>query len=139
MDRSVMKRGYLVARGYVFVCGVVVILSTITSQVLMPELYYDAGPMPPSRDRSVGILANLGYALLLILPYRWSVRGWAFRIRLTLLIFGSLWLSYGVVSGIYGFMQGQKYWVVVPASVLILGLAILAPGALVARRKLYEA
>ncbi len=135
MDSRVIRRGYLLARGYVFICGVILILSTYTSQVVTPELYYDNGPVPAWHDRSVDILAGIGYALLLLFPYRWSIRGWAFRIRLTLLIFSSLWLCYSVIDGIYGFMQGQKHWLIVPASVIILGLAVLAPSALIIKKK----
>jgi hypothetical protein len=131
-----MRRGYLLARGYVFACGVLLILSMFASQVMMPGLYYDAGPVPPWHERIVGTLAGLAYALLLILPYRWSTRGWAFRVRLTLLILASLWLALAGGSGLYGFMEGGKDWLIVPASVLILSLAILAPGALVVRRKM---
>jgi hypothetical protein len=131
-----MRRGYLLARGYVFACGVLLILSMFASQVMMPGLYYDAGPVPLWHERIVGVIAGLAYALLLILPYRWSTRGWAFRLRLTLLIFASLWLAIVGASGISAFMEGGKDWLIVPASVLILGLAILAPGALVVRRKM---
>ena len=136
MDGNVMRRSYLLARAYVFVCGVILILSTYTSQFVMPELYYDNGPVPPWHDRSVDMLVSLGYALLLLLPYRWTVSGWLFGVRLTLLIFVSLWLSYVVVTGIYGFIEGQKHWLIVPASGLILALAILAPGALIVKRRL---
>ncbi len=139
VDRGVIKYGYLVARGYVVTCGIFMIFSMVASQALMPDLYYDNGPVPPWQDRVVGVSAGLAYALLLILPYRWSVRGWAFRVRLTLLLVASLWLCYGAATGMYGFIQGRKHWLIVPASVLILGLAILAPATLVARRKRLEA
>jgi hypothetical protein len=139
MNNKVMRRSYLLARGYVFLCGVILILSTYVSQVVMPELYYDNGPVPTWHDRSFDILATLGYALLLLFPYRWSVRGWAFRVRLALLIMVSLLLSYVVITGMYGFMQGQKHWLIVPASGLILGLAILAPSALIVKRRLINA
>ena len=65
-------------------------------------------------------------------------RGWAFRVRLTLLIFTSLWLAFATGTGLYGFMEVGKDWLIAPASLLILGLAILAPGALVARKKWIE-
>lgn len=131
-----MNRGYLLARGYVFACGIVLILSVYASQVVMPELYYDAGPTPPWSDRAIGTVGVLAYALLLVLPYRWSTQGWAFRVRLTLLVLASLWLAFAAASGIYSFMEGGKDWLIVPASVLIFALAILAPGALLARRKM---
>ena len=104
----------------------------------MPELYYDDGPVPPWPARAVDVAIGLGYALLLVLPYRWSVRGWAFGVRFTLLVLTSLWLCYVVASGIYGLIQGEKHWLVAPTSVLVLGLAILAPATLVARRRSVE-
>jgi hypothetical protein len=136
MERSFMSRGYLLARGYVFACGIVLILSMYASQVVMPGLYYDAGPTPAWPDRAIGTVGGLAYALLLVLPYRWSTRGWAFRVRLTLLVLASFWLAFAAASGIYGFIEGGKDWLIVPASVLIFALAILAPGALLARRKM---
>lgn len=133
-----MRRGYLLARGYVFACGVVLVLSMFASQVMMPGLYYDAGPVPPWDERVVGVIAGLAYALLLILPYRWSMRGWAFRARFALLILTSLWLALVAGSGLYDFLEGGKDWLIVPVSVLVLALAILAPSALVVRRKWIE-
>jgi hypothetical protein len=131
-----MSCGYLLARGYVFACGIVLILSVYASQVVMPGLYYDAGPAPPWPDRAIGTVGGLAYALLLVLPYRWSTRGWTFRVRLTLLVLASLWLAFAAAGGIYSFMEGGKDWLIVPVSVLIFALAILAPGALLARKKM---
>jgi hypothetical protein len=134
-DRAIMSPGYLLARAYVLACGLFAISAVVASQGVMPELYYDQGPVPPWQNRIVDGSVGLAYALLLLLPYRWSVRGWAFHARLALLLLASLWLCYGVATGMYDLAQGRKHWLIVIASVLALGLAILAPATLVIRRK----
>lgn len=125
---------YRIARAYVFTCGVVLMFSMFVSEAVMPELYYDNGPVPPWQERATHVSVSIGYALLLILPYRWSVRGWAYGARFMLLLLASLWLCSRAMSGISGILQGHTHWLIVPASILILGLAILAPGTLFARR-----
>ena len=129
------RYGYLAARGYVLACGVFVLLATIASQALTAELYYDQGSVPPWQDRTIDVAAGLVYALLLILPYRWSPRGWRFKIRLMLLMLSSLWLCSRVAVGVYDLIQGQRHWLILPASVFVLALAILAPVTLIAARR----
>jgi hypothetical protein len=129
------RYGYLAARGYVLACGVFVLLATIASQALTAELYYDQGPVPPWQDRIIDVAAGLVYALLLILPNRWSPRGWLFKIRLTLLMLSSLWLCSRVAVGVYDLIQGRRHWLILPASAFALALAILAPVTLLAARR----
>ena len=135
MDHGVFKYGYWAARGYVLACGVFVLLATIASQALTAELYYDQGPVPPWQARIIDVAAGLVYALLLILPYRWSPRGWLFKVRLALLVLSSLWLCSRVAAGVYDLIQGRRHWLILPASAFVLALAILAPVTLIAAKR----
>ena len=130
---------YRPARGYLVACGLLVLFLTLASQVMMPELYYDQGPPPPWPERAPAVAGTLAYALLLILPYRWTLRGWSYRVRLALLIVTSLWLVYAVATGVHEVLLGRKHWVAVPASVFVLALALLAPGALILRKRSLDA
>jgi hypothetical protein len=135
MDHGVFKYGYWAARGYVLACGVFVLLATIASQAFTKELYYDQGPVPPLQDRTIDVAVGLVYALLLMLPYRWSSRGWLFKVRLALLVLSSLWLCSRVAVGVYDLIQGRRHWLILPASAFVLALAILAPVTFIAQRR----
>ena len=139
LSPSATMRFYLLARGYIVVCGLFGVFAIYAGQVMTPTLYYDEGPVPPWTDRSLDIARNFGYALLLLLPYRWSMRGWFYRVRLALLIVASPWLAYAIATELYWLLQGRKHWLIIPASISILALAILAPSALVFRRRWVEA
>jgi membrane protein YdbS with pleckstrin-like domain len=126
---------YRLARAFILACGLLVLFLTIASQFMMTELYYDRGPAPPWPDRAPAVAGTLAYALLLVLPYRWSVDGWSYRIRLTLLLAGSLWLVVAIAIAVRDVLLGRKHWVAIPASLFVLALAVLAPVALILRRR----
>ncbi len=127
------RRAYRLARGYVLACGLLLILATLASQAVMPDLYYDAGTVPSWPERAAGAGAALAYALLLLLPYRWSGRGWLYRARLAVLLLFSAALVAIAGSMLLTFADGGRDWRMVPVAVAAFVLAVLAPGTLFAR------
>jgi hypothetical protein len=93
---------YLLLRLAVVGVGASIIFATIATDFMMPELYYDEMPGPPPlRERLPDIVLSFAVGLLLMVPNRWTSRGWMFWCRL----------------GVYIILSGMLLW---PAARLLL-------------------
>lgn len=130
-----MTGAYRVLRGYVYLCGLLVLFAIFASQVVFPGLYYDDGPIPPSSHRVLDAGRTLAYAILLLIPHRLGVKSIWYYIKLGILVIVSAWLIWCVGVGLHGFLLGKKDVLILPAMLGILALAISAPLTLVMRKR----
>jgi hypothetical protein len=78
---------YVVLRIGLVLTGLFVILATLSSHFVTPELLYDERPGPPPlRDRLPQILVSVGIGALLCVPHRWTQRGFLFWSRLAIYV-----------------------------------------------------
>jgi hypothetical protein len=121
---------YWVIRGYTQLLAVASLVVLLFASISPPNI---EAPTPFSAPLS--FLPMLLVSVLLLLPYRWSVYGPRYRIRLTLVLVASIWLAY---------ISATRAWTfrAVPADLvgsLLLGLlAITAPVGLVLHNKLHR-
>ena len=80
-------------------------------------------------------LALLLYGSLLLIPFRWLKRPPVFPFAMLVFALGVLWAAYAGISSLVGLAQGRKSWLILPAATIFVVLAIIAPAALVVRRR----
>lgn len=129
-----MSRLYLLIRGYVFACGLIIAVSTFVSHFILPELFFEAAP-PPFSEQLPFIVISFGYALLLLIPHRWTLHGPLFYGKLLLLLITSTYLAVISVVGFLDYLNGTKHWMIIPVSLCTMILAIGAPATLLIRRR----
>ena len=137
---GIEKAFYFVMRIGMAGAGLLVVLATLSSHFLMPELYYDEAPGPPPlREQLPGILAGFGIGILLMVPHRWTQRSWLFWPRLAvygLIAAFSLWRA---IEGVLAGLAGGKSWHIFPASILIGCIGLALPLCLLWSRRLRRA
>jgi len=131
------KITYLILRYFLIFVGIFIIIGTYSNHFIMPGLYYDAGPIPPMRDRLCDIFLPLFYATLLILPHRYTIKNLTFSIKMSLLLVASFWLVYAGLLGILNHFQSGKHWLIIPTSIVFLFISVIAPFSLWIKRKIH--
>ena len=121
----------------VLILGALLWVFASISAYMLPELAYDEGPMPTQRQQQLDLARAIGVALLLAVPFRWTARGVPFFLRLIAVSLISLWILVAAARGLWGFVQGSKHWLVIPASGMFVVVAILLPLTLLTARKIY--
>lgn len=131
---------YLVLRIGIAAAGLLVILATLSSHFLTPELYYDEarGP-PPLREQLPAILSGVGIGILLMVPHRWTQRAWLFWPRLGIYGFVAAFSLWRAVEGVVAGFGGGKSWHIFPASIVIGCIGVALPLCLLWSRRLRRA
>jgi len=102
----------------------------------MPGFFYDTGPIPPIRERTIDALLPFLYAILLFIPHRYTVKNLAFYIKMSLLLLASFWLVLNGLNGIFEYFQGGKHWGIIHTSIVALIISVIAPFTLWTKRKI---
>ena len=95
--------GYWLVRAGLAAAGLLTILATVSSYLLMPALHYDELPAVPTMQAQLPRMeSSFGVAVLLLVPCRLTLRGWPFWTQLAFSAAGgSLFMTKGV-TGIAG-------------------------------------
>jgi len=126
MERS----AYYTLRVGLTAAGLLLILVTLSSQLITPGLLYDEAPGPPLlRDRLPGIMMAIGIGLLLCVPHRWTRPRVVFWIRIAATIGLAGFLFWRAVGEVIHLMRGGSPGDLLRA-VLFVGVAIAAPWSL---------
>jgi hypothetical protein len=123
--------GYGIIRAGLAAAGLFVIMGTLASYVLMPDLFYDDLPEPPPmRERLPGIASGFGIAALYLFPHRLTMRSWLYWPRMVVSVFVCLFCLWAGISGIFAGLRGGKDLAIYPVSVAFMLVGISVPGCL---------
>ena len=127
------KTLYYVLRAGLVLLGAYLVSLSLFSLLLPDVLYSEAGRSSwPNRLDAALML----YGLLLIVPHRWLNQPLVFPFALLVFALGIVWAAYVSISGLIGLVRGQQSWFSLPALIIFLLLALLAPVALMMHRRL---
>jgi hypothetical protein len=137
---GVEKALYLVMRIGIAGAGLLVVLATLSSHFLTPELYYDEAPGPPPlREQLPAILSGVGIGLLVMVPHRWTRHAWLFWPRLAVYALIAAFCLWRAIEGVLEGLGGAKSWHIFPASVVIGCIGVALPLCLLWSRRLRRA
>jgi len=102
--------------------------------MLYPDIVHSESSRPSWHSYLFDV-ALLLYGLLLLVPFRWLKRPLVFPFAMLVFALGVLWAAYASLSGLAGLAQGRKSWLILPASAIFVVLAMIAPAALMVRRR----
>ena len=126
---------YWAIRGLAFTLGLACLSVFPLASLLLPELYFDSGPVPGLRERVLVLLPLLCYGALLVTPFRFGVATSWFQVRFSLLVLAAAWVVMASLDGLLGFLQGDRSALMVPMGLYLMASAAGAPAALLARRR----
>ena len=124
---------YYFLRACLALLGLFLVSSSLFS-LLSPDIIHSESTRPSWQNTLLDV-ALLLYGLLLLVPYRWLRRRGIFPFALLIFAVGVLWAVYVSFSGLIGLAQGRKSWVVLPVSAIFVALALIAPVALMMRKR----
>src|SRR5690606_14920862 len=137
---SIEKAGYLVLRIGIAGAGLLWVLATLSSHLLMPALYYDQAPGPPPlRDRLPDIVLSCAIGLLLMVPHRWTRSVRLFWPRLAIYGCIAAFALWRAIEGVWAGLAGEKSWHIIPASIMIGCIGVALPLCLLWSRRLRRA
>jgi hypothetical protein len=126
---------YRVARLAVALAGLFV-LSSVASDVFLPEIRSASTPAPPLRDRLPWIIAPGAAGVLMLLPNRWTRRAGLFWPRLALHVgIGACALWLAGTSAAAGWAGGRS-WHIFPVSAAFACVGVGVPLCLIWSRRL---
>jgi len=134
---TVPKMYYKILRVFLTLSGIIIVVFTYSSHFIMPGLYYDNSPIPPIKERILNAGLPFLYAILLIVPHRYTVNNLAFYIKMSLLLIASCWMVLTGLNGIIEYLQGGKHWGILLTSMVALAISAVAPFTLFTKRKFY--
>lgn len=127
---------YWIIRTSIALAGAFVILGTLISHFIMPELYYDDRPEPPAlRYQMASIMVGLAVGALMLLPYRWFLRGWLYWPRLALSSAVGLFCLLKAMDGFIAYQRGGIDPAIIPVAIFTMLIGISLPGSLWWRRR----
>ena len=125
---------YYFLRACLALLGLFLVASALAS-LLYPDVVHSE-PSRPSWQNVFLDVAFLLYGSLLLMPFRRLRQSPLFQGALLVFTLGVLWAAYAGLSGLVGLAQGRKGWLILPASAIFVVLALIAPAALLMRRRL---
>lgn len=119
-------------------CLVLLGLFLVTTSVLsfvFPTIFHSESAHSPLGDKILDF-GLLVYGALLLTPFRWLKRAYVFQVTLLVFTIGILWSVYTSFASIIGLLQGRQSLLILPVSATFFLLVLMAPGALLMRRRL---
>lgn len=139
-SKGVEKALYLVLRIGIAGAGLLVVLATLSSHFLTPELYYDEAPGPPPlREQLPAIISGVGIGILLMVPHRWTRHAWLFWSRLAIYGFIAAFALWRAGEGVLAGLAGGKSWHIFPVSIVMGCIGLAVPLCLLWSRRLRRA
>ena len=126
---------YWILRVSAVILGLLMISSSLSSLVF-PDIIHSEAPYRLAWQQIILDIAFLIYGLLLLVPHRWFIRNPLFIGKLLLLGIGVLWFFYVAVTSFLEFSQGRKHWLIVPVSIAMILLGLIAPLSLVLKKRM---
>lgn len=103
--------------------GILIALAFIASDIMdILGLVPYSEATPPLRSRVLHSLPTFGAAIILLLPFRYMVRGKRFAFVAAVLAILLLVTTVLAVSGAAGFIGGKKSWHIVPAGLMFMSI-----------------
>ncbi len=102
--------------------------------MLYPDIVHSESSRPSWQSYLFDV-ALLLYGSLLLVPFRWLKQPLVFPFAMLVFVLGVLWAAYAGLSGLAGLAQGRKSWLILPAAAIFVVLAMIAPAALMVRRR----
>ncbi|MCM3871221.1 MAG: hypothetical protein ND895_11085 [Pyrinomonadaceae bacterium] len=130
MSVTSSKLLYYLIRACLALLGLFLMTASVFS-IFYPDIVHSESSRSYLRDVTLMV-----YGGALLVPFRWLRRSFLFPLALLIFTLGVMWAVYASLPGVVGFIQGRKSWLILPVSAIFLVLAVIAPAALIMRRRL---